>query len=193
MDRRTFGVGLISAGATSPIVTSVSANEQELERGKRREQEWSRVFLMLPATTQALFIGQLLIVAGELILRYNMQREWQKFALSRANLGAIPLLGELTRPTISKRISRMQPIGQVFLAQATLIVLLDAVLPRAPKSMTIVNDKNEFWTNSKPDRVRWNKNADMFERALTDKVLGAYYDPKTNELLALIPPHLRLE
>jgi hypothetical protein len=121
-----------------------------------------------------------------------MQQKWQRFALSRANLSKIPLLGGLTRQSVQTRINRMNPIGKAFLAQTTLILLADAVLPRPPKSMAIVNDDNEFWTKSKPDRVRWRKNAQAFERSLTADRIGAYFDPKTGELLAVIPPHLRL-
>ncbi|MCV2868157.1 hypothetical protein OEW28_05900 [Defluviimonas sp. WL0002] len=192
MDRRAFGTGLVAAGASCAFRPNPAfANERDKEV-RALADEFTRVHLTVPGLRQAIVLTALLVVAGNIAYSYNMQQKWQRFGLSRANLGALPLLGSLTRQTVQTRIANMHPIGQAYLVQATLVLLLSAALPRAPKTMTVVNDDNEFWTKSKPDRVRWNRNANAFDRALTSANVGAHFDPKTGELLALIPPHLRL-
>jgi len=193
MNRRTFGTGLAAACAGRALhPASAFANERDKEV-RALAEEFTRVHLTVPGLRQAVVLTALLVVAGNIAYSYNMQQKWQRFGLSRANLKALPLLGGLTRQTVATRIANMHPIGRAYLVQATLILLIDAALPRPPKTMTVVNDKNEFWTKSKPDRVRWKSNETAFERSLTFANLGAHFDPKTGELLALIPPHLRLQ
>ncbi len=193
MDRRAFGTGLAAAGASCALRPAAANESGRDDTVRRLADEFTRVHLTVPGIRKAVTLTALLVVAGDIVFRYNLQQQWQRFALSRANVAALPLLGGLTRQTVATRIQRMNPVGQAFLAQATLILLIDATLPRPPKKMTIVNDDNEFWTKSKPDRVRWNRNARAFEHALSAEAIGAYLDPKTGELLALIPPHLRLQ
>ncbi len=192
MDRRSFGTGLVAAGASCAISPATASEEGRDKEIRRLADQFMRVHLKVPGLGSAVFLTALLIVAGDFAYSYNMQQKWQRFALSRANLGKVPLFGGLTRPTVLTRMATMNPVGTAILVHTTLILLLDAVLPRPPKSMTIVNDDNEFWTKSRPDRVRWNRNAREFERNSTLARIGGYFDPKTGEFLALIPPHLRL-
>ncbi|MCB2139011.1 MAG: hypothetical protein KDE02_18070 [Rhodobacteraceae bacterium] len=194
MDRRSFNSGLVAIGAASAIaVDPAAANQRDKDTRKRVEEEFARAFLRLPAFQRALVIDRLLVVAGELVLSYNMQQQWQRFALSRADVGVLPLIGGLTRPTVHARLARMNLIGRVFIAQATLILLLDIAFPRPPKKMTIVNDDNEFTSKAKPEPKRVSNFDIKPYKAKLKKDAGAYFDPKTGELIALIPPHLRLK
>lgn len=195
MDRRLFMKSSFAAGAAAPALirpsTAWSSDENQRQDDNNRPENFQRVSLLLNNVNGAIVLTSLLILAGELLLYLDMQQQWQRFAASRANVSKIPLLGGLTRPTVQKRIQNLSPMGKILLAGTVLIIIADRMASRKPERVTIVNAGNEFSTGKDPRVVKMVELNKRLDRATEVAVLGAYYDKRTGELLALIPPEFR--
>ena len=192
MDRRRATSLILSGSLAAPaLVRPETAWAEITDDPASKAEAFQRVVLTLNPGLRTVVLSAILIQLANVVVYYNMQLQWQRFAASRADVSKIPLLGGLARPTVEKRMAGMDPVGPVLLAGTVLIILASSIRARRPEQMTVVNAGNEFTTKLNPHvvkQVEINKRHDRAERIAAK---GALFDQQTGELIALIPPMFR--
>ena len=199
MDRRKFTAGALTAGLGAPALVlpelAWAKNKTESGTPESDVESFQRVSLFISPLNQTIVLNTLIIIVAGVMLYFDMQRRWQRFATSRVDISKVPLFGGLTRPTVEKRLEEMSPVGKILFAQTTLFIVTSALASRKPKSVSLVNAGNEFTTTESPRVVRSTKTKNqvdaLLRNALVVSTLGAHFDKNTGELLALIPPEFR--
>ncbi len=190
MHRRRFLTNSFATGLAAPVVlgpTSALANYDD-DNPASRQDDFQHVSILLSPAGRLIVLTQLLIYANGLLLFYDLQRQWQRFAASRASLSKVPILGGLQHKPVSQRLEAMALVGSVFLLTTTLIIMATQMPRTRPKRVTVFNADNEFTTTTRAKTVKKEQFDRILKPAEKIKGSGAFFDKKTGELLARIPP-----
>jgi hypothetical protein len=121
MKRRDFSAGLIASGLAGAGPLWANPDEEE-RRGRSLTQQMARVQLQF-ATRTILLTWFLITLRGGGFLGLNLTQPMPRFDENRANLGHVPLLGQLQRPLLARRFAEALFAGTLVLLGSYLILL----------------------------------------------------------------------
>lgn len=140
MNRRDFQTGLFATGLAGSVPLAAAASEQE-DRG-REVLGFSRVRLQL--LQAAVVLNWFLIASQSGILGLRLTQEARRFDEDRADIGALPLIGQLQRAPLARRFAAAVMLGHLVLLNRSLI-LLPIVSQNLARKKVVIAHRDESW------------------------------------------------
>jgi hypothetical protein len=184
MKRREFSTGLIASGLAG--AGPLWANPSEEQRERETFDRMARVQLRL--ATQTVLITWLLIYLQGGFLGLNLTQPMPRFNENRADLGRIPLLGQVQRPLLGNRFAGALLLGTLVILGSYLILLPQIRRSLRNKSVVIAN-RDFSWEppgRTVPVRLR---QIPTLGRLMALPSVGTGH-LKENELLLLVRPSI---
>lgn len=140
MNRRDFQKGLFATGLAGSVPLAAAASEQE-DRG-RDIVEFSRIRLQV--LQAAVVLNWFLIMSQTGLLGLRLAQEARRFDEDRADLGALPLFGQLQRAPLARTFAGALMIGHLVLLNQSLI-LLPILAQNLARKKVVIAHLRESW------------------------------------------------
>ena len=184
MKRREFTTGLIVSGLAG--TEKLRANPSEEERDRDSFDRMARVQLRLLSST--VLITWFLIHLQGGFLGLNVTQPMPRYNENRANLGRIPILGQLQRPLLADRFSRALLVGQLVILGSYLILLPQIRQSLRNKRVVIANRDHSWEPPGRTVPVRLREVPTLGQLSSLPAVGTAHL--KGSELLLLVRPSI---